>query len=86
MAWAQHRGISKVEVGIDDEFRSGRTGALGRSRHLAAVAHRRLAADPGQASLAVRATDGTGAVQTDVQADPVPDGAPGWSSTAVTVT
>jgi hypothetical protein len=41
---------------------------------------------PGHHRLAVRATDGTGAVQTSAQAPPAPDGATGWHTIEVDVT
>ena len=41
---------------------------------------------PGSHTITVRATDNTGAVQTEQWADPVPDGASGWHSVSFTVT
>jgi hypothetical protein len=43
-------------------------------------------ATPGRHLIAVRATDGPGAVQTGEQASPDPDGATGWHTIRVTVT
>ena len=43
------------------------------------------AASPGSYALAVRATDGTGAVQPEARATPFPDGATGWHTITVTV-
>jgi hypothetical protein len=43
------------------------------------------AATSGRHTLTARATDGTGEVQTDVRAEPIPDGAAGWHSVVVTV-
>ena len=42
-------------------------------------------APAGEHVLRVRATDGTGAVQTQARADPAPDGASGWHTVALTV-
>ena len=42
-------------------------------------------ATPGQHTLRVRATDGTGEVQTSDIAPPEPDGATGWHTRKVTV-
>ena len=42
-------------------------------------------ATPGDHTLAVRANDGTGEVQTAEQAPPAPDGATGWHTVDVTV-
>ncbi|MDH6223185.1 molybdopterin-dependent oxidoreductase [Streptomyces sp. MJP52] len=85
VAWAQHRGIAKVEVRIDD-------GPWQEAR-LAAEAGRdtwRQWSFPWQASrgghtLTVRATDRTGAVQTGRRTRTVPDGADGRHSVVVTV-
>jgi hypothetical protein len=41
--------------------------------------------DAGDHTLAVRATDADGLVQTDAQAPPAPDGATGWHSVRVSV-
>ena len=42
-------------------------------------------ATSGKHRLQVRATDGTGQVQTEVEAPPPPDGATGWHTIEVTV-
>ena len=86
VAWAQHRGIERVEVRIDGgEW----------------VAARLAAADtidtwrqwvlewdalPGRHALEVRATDATGATQPEARVAPFPDGATGWHSVVMTVT
>ncbi|KFG06290.1 MULTISPECIES: molybdopterin-dependent oxidoreductase [Streptomyces] len=85
VAWAQHRGIDKVEVRIDD-------GPWQQAR-LAAEDTRdtwRQWSFPWQAArgghtLTVRATDRTGRVQTEKRTRTVPDGASGWHSVVVTV-
>ncbi len=85
VAWAQRRGIRKVEIRVDD-------GPWQRAR-LAAEDTRdtwRQWSFPWQATkgghtLTVRATDGTGAVQTAKRARPIPDGSSGWHSVVVTV-
>ncbi|MGW5770470.1 sulfite oxidase [Streptomyces longwoodensis] len=85
VAWAQHRGIDKVEVRIDD--------GPWREADLAAEDTRdtwRQWSLPWQATkgghtLTVRATDRTGAVQTDRRTRTIPDGATGWHSVVVTV-
>jgi len=86
VAWAPHRGISRVEVNVD-----------GGPWHTAKLA----AADgtdtwrqwmwpwdapSGLHTLQVRATDGTGALQTSARAGVFPSGATGWDSVVVTVT
>ncbi|MFD8838581.1 molybdopterin-dependent oxidoreductase [Streptomyces griseofuscus] len=85
VAWAQHRGIDKVEVRVDD--------GPWREAHLAAEYTRdtwRQWSFPWQATsgghtLAVRATDRTGTVQTEERTRTIPDGASGWHSVVVTV-
>ncbi|WP_026265721.1 MULTISPECIES: molybdopterin-dependent oxidoreductase [unclassified Arthrobacter] len=84
-AWAQTRGISKVEIQIDN----GGWAEATLSAEASTVTWRQWSyewdATPGPHYIKVRATDGTGAVQTDQRADPVPDGASGWQSIMVTV-
>ena len=84
-AWAQTRGIAKVEVQIDN----GAWAEATLSAEASTVTWRQWSyewdAAPGPHYIKVRATDGTGQVQTDQRADPVPDGASGWQSVMVTV-
>lgn len=84
-AWAQTRGITKVEVQIDN---SPWAEAV-LSTEASLITWRQWSFDweatPGPHYIKVRATDGTGEVQTDQRADPVPDGASGWQSVMVTV-
>jgi DMSO/TMAO reductase YedYZ molybdopterin-dependent catalytic subunit len=85
VAWAPTRGISGVEVQVDD-------GAWQRTR-LGEVANDNTwvqwlyewQASPGRHRLSVRATDGTGQVQTADSNPPAPDGATGYHSRMVTV-
>jgi hypothetical protein len=85
VAWAQTRGIDAVEVRIDD-------GAFAPAALADALGDDtwrqwRLPWDatPGRHTLTVRATDGSGEVQTEDRADVVPDGASGWMSLVVLV-
>ncbi|GAP57169.1 uncharacterized oxidoreductase YuiH, partial [Arthrobacter sp. Hiyo6] len=84
-AWAQTRGITKVEVQIDD----GPWSEAKLSAEASVITWRQWSFDwdatPGPHYIKVRATDGTGEVQTDKRADPVPDGASGRQSVMVTV-
>lgn len=84
-AWAQTRGITKVELKIDNE--DWVEVALSAEASLATWRQWSYEWDatPGPHYLKVRATDGTGEVQTEQRADPVPDGASGWQSVMVTV-
>jgi DMSO/TMAO reductase YedYZ molybdopterin-dependent catalytic subunit len=85
VAWAQHRGIEKVEVRVDD-------GAWQTAR-LAEVPSAdtwrqwvwEWDARSGSHRIEVRATDSDGRTQTAKQADPYPSGASGYHSTVVTV-
>jgi hypothetical protein len=85
VAWAGVRGISAVEVRIDD----GPWQAATLGPEVARTTWRQwwLAWDaaPGSHRLTVRATDGDGATQTSDIAPPPPDGATGWHSREVTV-
>lgn len=86
VAWAQHRGISRVEVRVDD-------GPWHRAR-LAEEDTRdtwrqwswEWRATPGSHRLQVRATDGGGRTQTADRVGTVPDGATGRHSVVVQVT
>ncbi|MEO7746765.1 MAG: molybdopterin-dependent oxidoreductase [Actinomycetota bacterium] len=85
VAWAPHRGIGAVEVKVDDgPWQRADVGAGG-----SADTWRQWVwawdATPGDHTLAVRASDGTGEVQTSEQAPPAPDGASGWHTVDVTV-
>jgi DMSO/TMAO reductase YedYZ molybdopterin-dependent catalytic subunit len=86
VAWAPHRGITAVEVNVDN-------GPWQRARLAAADGidtWRQWVwtwdARPGLHTLQARATDGTGATQPSRRAQPFPNGASGWDSTVVTVT
>jgi DMSO/TMAO reductase YedYZ molybdopterin-dependent catalytic subunit len=85
-AWAQHRGIRRVEVRADGgPWRPARLAA----EHSADTWRQWVwpwEATPGRHTLEVRATDGTGATQPEDRAPPFPDGATGWHSVVVTVT
>ena len=85
VAWAPDRGISKVEVQIDDgawmECRLGDTA----SENTWVQWVYEWDATPGSYRLRVRATDGTGAVQTEDRAEPAPNGASGWPQRTVKV-
>ncbi|WP_282697733.1 sulfite oxidase [Streptomyces sp. CC208A] len=86
VAWAQRRGITRVEIRVDD----------GPWQH-ADLAEQdtvdtwrqwsyRWNATPGGHTITVRATDGAGQVQTEQRTRTVPDGASGHHSVFVTVT
>ncbi|WP_285667209.1 molybdopterin-dependent oxidoreductase [Actinorhabdospora filicis] len=85
VAWAPHRGVRAVEVRVDGG--EWRPAALGASASADTWAQWTFDWDatPGRHDLAVRATDGSGAVQDERRAAPFPDGATGWHSIAVRV-
>ncbi|KUI24667.1 oxidoreductase [Mycobacterium sp. IS-1742] len=90
VAWAQNRGVRAVEVRIDPpggqgEWRPARLGESYSNETWRLWSYRWEAKEPGLHTMLVRATDGTGAVQTEDQADPVPDGATGWHTVAFRV-
>ena len=85
VAWAQHRGIEKVEVRVDggDWVEARLATADGQDSWRQWVYE--WDAEPGSHTLEVRATDRTGETQTSDEAPPRPDGATGWDSRTVTV-
>jgi hypothetical protein len=86
VAWAQHRGISAVEVRADDgAWQPARLGT-GISRDTWYQWMARISLAPGSHRIAVRATDGGGAVQTASVAPPAPDGATGHHTIMIEVT
>jgi DMSO/TMAO reductase YedYZ molybdopterin-dependent catalytic subunit len=87
VAWAQPRGIKAVEVRIDDgPWQPAQLGASYSNDTWRLWSFPWQAEDTGRHEITVRATDGTGAVQTSEQADVVPDGATGWHTVSFTVT
>jgi DMSO/TMAO reductase YedYZ molybdopterin-dependent catalytic subunit len=85
IAWAQHRGIEKVEVRINGgAWQEARLG-----NDVTNDAWRQWVVDwnptPGKYVIEVRATDKTGETQTDAVAPPDPDGATGYHTRSVKV-
>ncbi|MEU3323432.1 molybdopterin-dependent oxidoreductase [Streptomyces sp. NPDC006785] len=85
VAWAQHRGIEKVEIRVDD----GPWKPAQLAEQATVDTWRQWTypwqATPGSHTLTVRATDGTGETQTEKRTKTIPDGASGWHSVVVTV-
>jgi DMSO/TMAO reductase YedYZ molybdopterin-dependent catalytic subunit len=85
VAWAQRRGITRVEVRVDDgpwiEARLGSDVSNDTWRQWLLE----WQAEPGEHVIQVRATDGSGEVQTDEVARPDPDGATGHHSRRIIV-
>ena len=84
IAWAPDRGVSRVEVSIDDTWYDA---TLSRPISDATWVQWVLPWDatPGQHVIRVRATDGTGTVQDATESRPAPDGARGYDTRSVTV-
>lgn len=84
VAWAQHRGIERVEVQIDE----GPWQEAQLAPQATADTWRQWSFSwktaPGGHNLTVRATDGTGEVQTERRTRTIPDGASGRHSVFVT--
>ncbi|WP_246042563.1 MULTISPECIES: molybdopterin-dependent oxidoreductase [Streptomyces] len=85
VAWAQRRGIIRVEVRIDDGPWQDADLAAPTGADTWRQWTYRWEAAPGGHTLTVRATDGTGRVQTEERTRTVPDGASGRHSVFVTV-
>ncbi len=85
VAWAPDRGIDMVEVQVDD----GPWIATELSLELSEDSWRQWAIDweatPGEHTIRVRATDGTGTTQTAEVTAPAPDGATGYHTITVAV-
>ena len=85
VAWAQTRGISKVEVKIDDGPWKKATLAKQDSTLTWRQWVYEFDATPGRHQVTSRATDNTGKTQTDERAKPFPNGATGQHSVAFLV-
>ncbi|WP_428956908.1 sulfite oxidase [Streptomyces sp. cg35] len=85
VAWAQHRGIDKVEVRVDDGPWEEARLAAEDTRDTWRQWSYAWQATKGGHTLTVRATDRTGETQTEKRTPPIPDGASGWHSVVVTV-
>ena len=85
VAWAPDRGVSKVEVSIDRRTWLTCTCPAPISKATWVQWQVPWTATPGQHTIEVRATDGTGAVQTADVTPPAPDGARGHHTIQVRV-
>ncbi|WP_270886936.1 molybdopterin-dependent oxidoreductase [Pedococcus sp. 5OH_020] len=85
VAWAQGRGIREVEVRVDQgQWQKATLGPDGGTDYWRQW-YWVWDASSGRHELTVRATDGTGAVQTSKEADPFPSGATGYHSIVVLI-
>jgi DMSO/TMAO reductase YedYZ molybdopterin-dependent catalytic subunit len=84
IAWAQQRGVLRVEVGVDGEWADATLGS-----DVSEDTWRQWSFDwdatPGEHVIQVRATDGDGVTQTEDVARPDPDGATGWHTRRISV-
>jgi DMSO/TMAO reductase YedYZ molybdopterin-dependent catalytic subunit len=87
VAWAPDRGVSRVELAIDGEWRDAQisTPISNATWVQWTYAWDSAASGPGSHTIEVRATDGTGEVQTDAVTPPAPDGARGHDKHTVIV-
>ena len=84
IAWAPDRGISKVEVGIDDQWHEATLSApISKATWVQWLYP--WEATAGQHVISVRATDGTGVLQDETPSRPAPDGARGWHTISVNI-
>lgn len=83
VAWAQTRGIERVEVSIDEG--PWREAELAAEINDTTWRQWRIPwqVTPGRHSITCRATDSTGQVQPGERTRPIPDGAAGWHSVVV---
>jgi DMSO/TMAO reductase YedYZ molybdopterin-dependent catalytic subunit len=86
IAWAQHVGIARVEVRVDDGlWRAATLGAQDSIDTWRQWSYRWEATTPGSHAIAVRATTLAGEVQPEAVRSPFPDGATGYHVVSVTV-
>jgi hypothetical protein len=85
VAWAQHRGVERVEVRVDDgPWQTATLGEAGNDDTWRQWVWRWVATVGGH-TVQVRATDKTGQAQTAEEAPPAPNGASGWHTRYFTV-
>jgi DMSO/TMAO reductase YedYZ molybdopterin-dependent catalytic subunit len=85
VAWAPSRGVSAVEVRVDDgEWQPCRLGDAASENTWVQWLYE-WDATPGDHAISVRATDARGDVQTGDVTSPAPDGATGWHTRRVRV-
>ncbi|HET8616650.1 MAG TPA: molybdopterin-dependent oxidoreductase [Actinomycetales bacterium] len=85
VAWAQHRGVREVEVRVDEGPWQPASLGPGGDEDTWRQWVWQWQATRGAHTIQVRATDGTGAVQTSTEAPPAPNGASGWHTRYLTV-
>ncbi|NMO88360.1 molybdopterin-dependent oxidoreductase [Actinomycetospora sp. TBRC 11914] len=83
-AWAQHRGVARVEVRADGGSWQQAELAADVSIDTWRMWRTVLTLAPGRHTLQVRASDATGATQPEAFSLTIPDGATGWHTVTVT--
>ncbi|WP_446680364.1 molybdopterin-dependent oxidoreductase [Amycolatopsis jiangsuensis] len=81
IAWAQHKGIERVEISVDNGPWTPTTLSTEVNEDTWRMWWAQLSVKPGTHQVFCRATDKTGYTQTSDRAGTVPDGATGWHST-----
>jgi hypothetical protein len=85
VAWAQHTGVERVQVRIDDGDWVDTTLATAISDDTWVQWVLEWDAPAGDHTIAVRATDASGKTQSETPVDVVPNGAEGWHTITVGV-
>ncbi|MDT8915225.1 molybdopterin-dependent oxidoreductase [Amycolatopsis sp. PS_44_ISF1] len=86
IAWAQFRGIDRVEINLDDTGWRPVTLSSEVNLNTWRMWWAQISVKPGTHQVKVRATDRTGYTQTEDRAGTVPNGATGWHSTTFIAT
>jgi len=84
IAWAQTKGIAKVEVRMDGGPWQEADLAVSANRETWRMWRKVYDLKPGTHTVICRATDTTGYVQTQQRVGPIPDGATGWHTIVFT--
>ena len=85
IAWSQPTGISRVEVRMDGGPWTEAVLGDEPNPHTWRMWRTEFELGPGSHTVQTRATDRNGKTQTEMRADPIPDGASGWLATIFTV-
>lgn len=85
VAWAPDRGVTRVEVQVDDGAWNPAELSVAISDATWVQWHYPWDANPGSHQIRVRATDGTGEIQESRVTEPAPDGARGYHTIQVSV-
>jgi DMSO/TMAO reductase YedYZ molybdopterin-dependent catalytic subunit len=86
VAWAVHRGVSKVQIRVDEgEWRDAELGSVPSADTWVQWVYRLNDAEPGRHTVEVRAFDGSGEPQPEEPAAVAPNGAQGYHRISLTV-